>query len=52
MINPRSYTSVAALDNKIYVSGGWQTDGSISSAERYDPVLDKWESIAPMEHSR
>ena len=32
------------LDGKIYVFGGQVAKGSITNAESYDPVADKWSS--------
>uniref|UniRef100_A0A1I7XV23 BACK domain-containing protein n=1 Tax=Heterorhabditis bacteriophora TaxID=37862 RepID=A0A1I7XV23_HETBA len=48
--------SCCVLDGKIYVCGG--TDGRVQRrerlrcAERYDPVLNRWEKIASMRHMR
>lgn len=52
MINARSYTSAAVLNNKIYISGGWNGTNDLTQTERYDPVRDVWESLTPMENER
>ena len=46
------------LDGKLYVMGGergWHSDSLLrgfTSMERYDPVTDTWDSIAPMKNGR
>lgn len=49
MPTPRSGVAVAELNRRIYVVGGFETDGSVSNkVEVYDPVLDSWTSVAPL----
>ncbi|XP_011500477.1 PREDICTED: actin-binding protein IPP [Ceratosolen solmsi marchali] len=56
----RSYPAVAAADNHLYVIGGdhqqeinfyWRHI-TVSSVERYDPLLCKWFECAPLPNSR
>jgi len=46
--------SAAALDGKIYVAGGWDTDSDCERAavESYDPTSDTWHPVAPMNVAR
>ena len=44
---------VVSGQNKMYMSGGEYPDGSASQAFwRYDPVLDVWQEMAPMQSPR
>ena len=53
MPTPRSEVAVAELDGKIYVIGGFESDGSPTDAvEVYDPVTDAWSEIAPLPEPR
>ena len=51
MATARDSHTVAVLDGKLYAAGGYN-NGFLSSAERYDPALDAWETVAPMAVSR
>ena len=45
----RQEVAVAELGGRIYVAGGFRTDGSASdTVEVYDPTTDRWEIIAPL----
>ena len=52
----RQAHAVAVLDGKLYALGGANDDddddGYLSSAERYDPVTNAWEAVAPMATAR
>ena len=49
----RDELTVAVLDGKLYAVGGTNlNDGSLSSAERYDPPTNVWEAVAPMAEAR
>ena len=48
MAEARQYHAVAILDGKLYAVGGY----GLSSAERYDPVTNAWEAVAPMAEAR
>ena len=50
----RRIASAAALDGKIYVAGGWDTDSDRARAavESYDPTSDTWHPVAPMNVAR
>ena len=50
----RRIASAAALDGKIYVAGGWDTDSDCGRAavESYDPTSDTWHPVAPMNVAR
>merc|ERR1712086_202570 len=50
----RNLAAVAVLDGKLYAVGGYNynDNGHLSSVERYDPVLDAWEAVAPMTLAR
>ena len=40
---------MAVLDGKLYAVGGFNDDDQfLSSVERYDPVTNAWEAVAPM----
>ena len=55
MAEARHAPAVAVLDSKLYAVGGFSNgddDGLLSSVERYDPALDAWEAVAPMEEAR
>ncbi|XP_078484941.1 kelch-like protein 12 isoform X1 [Ciona intestinalis] len=41
----------AVLDDKMYTVGGWD-EGTLATAEVYDPGLDKWELFAPLKTQR
>ena len=43
---------VVAAGNHLYVCGGWLEDESVSKAERFDTVENKWEEIANMQQAR
>jgi len=50
---PRAYCAAAALGGCVYVYGGSTADGGfLRSAERYDPSLNCWEALPPMQVSR
>lgn len=45
----RQEVGVALVAGKIYVIGGFDASAaSVNTVERYDPVLDEWESIDPI----
>lgn len=55
----RKCLAASALDGKIYAIGGFNIlnvrrcgSGNLDSAERYDPLIDIWEDVAPMQHGR
>ncbi|XP_033735642.1 kelch-like protein 13 [Pecten maximus] len=48
MINKRAYFFSGALHNRIYAVGGKFKDGSLATAECYNPGDNTWEMIAPM----
>jgi len=53
MATARDELTVAVLDGKLYAVGGTNpNDGSLSSAERYDPPTNVWEAVAPMAEAR
>ena len=57
MASARESLAVAVLDDKLYAVGGLRdvdenNFDTLSSAERYDPVLDAWEAVAPMAVAR
>ena len=43
-----AYDGVEVLDGKIYFVGGYNGSGIKNIAERYDPINDTWETLAPM----
>lgn len=47
MINIRSYASVAVLNERLYVCGGYNMR-SLSSVEVYDAKMNRWWSTVPM----
>ena len=48
----RQYLGVAALDNKIYVTGGFHGVGAMSSVNCYDPDTNTWSQMANMNIAR
>lgn len=44
----RSAVGVAALDDKIYICGGYDGVTSLSTVECYSPSTDTWSTVAPM----
>ncbi|CAG5126307.1 unnamed protein product [Candidula unifasciata] len=48
MLNKRAYFFAGALNNKIYSVGGKFKDGSLATAECYDPAENTWELISSM----
>lgn len=46
---PRQEVAVTELEGRIYVIGGFKTDGSTAdTVEVYDPAADRWELAAPL----
>ena len=52
MIASRSHTTLAVMNDKIYITGGCNGKDTLAQAERYDPTMNKWESITPMQSKR
>ena len=49
----RKFPGVAAVNNKIYVTGGWETDGQpMASVQCYDPEANTWSEVADMTSPR
>ena len=48
----RSWPGVAALDNKIYVTGGHGGGQTMSSVDCYDPDTNTWSQMANMNIAR
>jgi PKD repeat protein/N-acetylneuraminic acid mutarotase len=48
MPTARDYHAVGVVNNKIYVIGGSDGSGFLSTNEEYDPATDTWTSRAPM----
>ena len=48
----RDDSCVVAAGNHLYVCGGWLEDESVSKAERFDTVENKWQEIANMQQAR
>ncbi|KAL1520551.1 hypothetical protein AB1Y20_022127 [Prymnesium parvum] len=44
----RAFFGMAALDGKLYISGGVVDDEGLSSVEAYDPITDEWTQLEPM----
>ena len=48
MANAREKPGVAAVNGKLYVTGGWDSNGNpIAATEAYDPGSDTWSTVAP-----
>ena len=43
-----NFGAAMGVDGKIYVFGGWTSDGILASVECYDPATDSWSYRAPM----
>jgi len=53
MPTARGFVSGTVVDGKIYVTGGFPTHSSVTSAvEMYDPAADTWTTMAPMPAGR
>ena len=53
MLLPRYRHAVAATGCKLYACGGQKIDGrATASVERYDPLKDTWQEVAPMGRPR
>ena len=52
MNTARRLFGAAVLNNEIYVVGGVEGDTELKKAEKYNPVKDSWEEIAPMSMER
>lgn len=50
MNHKRACITPAVLNGKIYVAGGFGSDGT--SMERYDPETNKWTILTPMKQRR
>ena len=48
----REEPCVVAAGNHLYVCGGWLDNNSVTKAERFDTVENKWEEIANMQQAR
>ena len=48
----RRYPGVAALDNKIYVTGGYDGHEDLSSVDCYDPQNNTWSQVTNMKIAR
>lgn len=44
----RALFSMASMDGTVYVTGGCNADGTLDSAECYDPTTNSWRFIAPL----
>ena len=52
---PRYFHCGASLHGRLYVLGGAgddRSEGTLASAERYDPALDRWETVPDLPHRR
>ena len=52
MPTKRRWAGVAALDNKIYVTGGYGNNQNMSSVDCYDPDTNTWSQMANMNIAR
>lgn len=59
MRHPKIHFGTAAIDDNIYVIGGYSLPrekraerGTSATVERYDTILDRWDSVAPMHSAR
>ena len=52
MNTARKHFGVAVLNNEIYVVGGADDNTELKKAEKYNPVKNSWEEIAPMTMER
>lgn len=50
---PRRFSAHVVLSDRLFVIGGnVEQNQNVNSVENYDPLTDKWESVAPMQHIR
>ena len=52
MQNKRCYVSSAVLNGDLYAIGGYNGIQRHKTVERYDPILNSWNTVAPMNHIR
>ena len=52
MNTARQHFGVSVLNNEIYVVGGYDDKTEMKKAEKYNPVKNSWEEIAPMTMER
>lgn len=51
-IMPRAYHGLVALDNLIYMIGGFDGDDHFNTVRCFDPVKKEWSERACMYHAR
>lgn len=52
MLSKRCRLGVAALNGKLYVAGGYDGSVFLKQVECYDPHLDRWSFVAPLNVKR
>lgn len=53
MSTPRWLSAHAVVSGRLFVIGGWNDpSGDLRSVERYDPLADEWQTVAPMQNER
>ena len=52
MKTKRCRLGLAALNGKLYAAGGYDSLNFLNTVERYCPIEDKWEFVAPMNFKR
>ena len=50
--SPRAYHGLVALNNKMYLIGGFDGGSYFNSLTCFDPVMAKWTEVAPMYNKR
>ena len=48
----RRGAGAAVIGGKLYVAGGFNGNVVLDSVERYDPLTNRWEALAPMRVAR
>ena len=52
MLSKRCRLGVASLNGKLYACGGYDGSVFLKTVETYDPVINKWTLVAPMNVKR
>lgn len=52
MLSKRCRLGVASLNGKLYVAGGYDGNVFLKSVECFDPALNRWSYVAPMNVKR
>ena len=52
MLSPRSNFGVTVSHERVYALGGFSGQGVLNSAEKYNPLTDRWHGVQSMQMRR